>query len=362
MAKLRILEVINSLNHRAGAEVFFTNLCVKLKQQKDVELAVLTIYPSVDISLQKQLIDNGIDVLTCDRNKKIDLKTSKKLKKIITDFKPDIINFHLSFYLFYFMTFGLKKKPWKLIKTYHSVPYEMNKIDKFIEKRYLEKGELHLIGISDIISDQINQLYNKKYESHTIYNGINLPNIPTFQASNKMYDFIIVASMTPVKNHILLFDVFAEFIIKFPNANLLCVGGGPLLEKNKEYVKRKGIDSNVVFTGSVDDVNKYLSQSKTLVLSSNYEGNPICVLEAMSHGLQIVAPRVGGIPDVVLDDNGYLYEVGNADELLKCLLKAYEGERYDIISKNNLERIKLFSIEHCAKQYIELFEKVVKTK
>ena len=147
--------------------------------------------------------------------KSVDFKSFKTFKSIVSQFNPNIINFHLSFYLTYFMSFGFKKRQWKLVKTYHSVPSVMTKLDKVFEKLYLKKRILSLIGISKIISEQIKEIHGGKCDPFTIYNGIEICPIRNYA---KDFDFIIVASMTPVKNHKLLFDAFSEFIKKYPDS------------------------------------------------------------------------------------------------------------------------------------------------
>ena len=94
------------------------------------------------------------------------------------------------------------------------------------------------------------------------------------------------------------------------------------------------------------------------VLGSLYEGNPITILEAMSVGLPIIAPNVGGIPDVVVDKkNGFLYEVNDSDGLIKCLDKiTLDKTQLDEMSKQNMQKSQQFSIETCSKKYLNLFE------
>ena len=61
------------------------------------------------------------------------------------------------------------------------------------------------------------------------------------------------------------------------------------------------------FVGVVDDVMPYLALYDLLVLPSRLDGRPLIVLEALACGIPVIASRVGGLPDLIIDDyNGYL--------------------------------------------------------
>ena len=127
----------------------------------------------------------------------------------------------------------------------------------------------------------------------------------------------------------------------------------------KEFVHNNHLENNVIFYGSTTNVIKLINESKFFILGSLYEGNPISILEAMSAGLPIIAPNVGGIPDVVSDGrNGFLYSVNNSKELCGCIEKIFSrNDLSDEISRNNRNDSKKYKIEICAKEYLDLFQK-----
>ena len=69
--------------------------------------------------------------------------------------------------------------------------------------------------------------------------------------------------------------------------------------------------------GNVENVEQYLAEADAFVLSSNYEGLPLVILEAMASGLPIVSTDVGGVKDVVTD-NGLLVEPHSIEKLAEC--------------------------------------------
>lgn len=354
---LKIVEVINNLKYKAGAQVFFTELCSELKKNNDVDLFVVVLYDEIEEELENKLLREGIKIFKCHKKKSMDFSASRELKKILNSIKPDIVNFHLSFLLTYFLSFGFSRQKWALVKTYHTVPSVDNRIDSFLETFYVKRRRLHLIAITKFIHEKLSQKYHNSECVSTIYNGVKLNEL--FNGNDKDIDFIIVANMLPVKNHKLLFLAFSDVLNKKPDCNLYCLGDGPLLEENKLLCEKIGISNSVYFTGKTSCVFPFLARSKCFVLSSNYEGHPISVLEAMSQGLQIIAPNVGGLGEIIEDGhNGFLFEPGNKEDLVDKMLRVLSMKYVEKFKINNLAKIKEFTINNCARDYVNLFLKL----
>jgi len=83
---------------------------------------------------------------------------------------------------------------------------------------------------------------------------------------------------------------------------LVLVGEGVLREQLEEQARKLGLSGQVHFLGLRTDVPEVLGASDIFVLSSDFEGNPLSVMEAMASGLPIVSTAVGGVPS--LFENG----------------------------------------------------------
>lgn len=90
------------------------------------------------------------------------------------------------------------------------------------------------------------------------------------------------------KNHRFLIDIFAELQKEKPEAGLLLVGEGELMEEIKSKVVGFGIEKSVIFTGARNDVNKLYSVIDVFCLPSFYEGMPVVAWEAQANGLSCV--------------------------------------------------------------------------
>lgn len=103
----------------------------------------------------------------------------------------------------------------------------------------------------------------------------------------------------------------------------LIVGDGPLRSVLEQQAGALGLlPEGVEFLGQVPDMRPVYQESDILVLTSDYEGTPNVVLEAMASGLPVVATKVGGVPEVVQDGvTGYLADPEDEDSMVEALLR-----------------------------------------
>lgn len=143
-----------------------------------------------------------------------------------------------------------------------------------------------------------------------------------------------VARLAPQKGLATLLRAFAlleEQLAGAFDVKLVLVGDGPLLSELQALAGQLGIAPRVIFTGMRRDIPELLHSFDIFVLPSLTEGLPLTVLEAMAAGLPVVASRVGGIPEAVLDgQTGFLVTPGQdaaLAEKLGCLVQQPERRR-----------------------------------
>lgn len=108
---------------------------------------------------------------------------------------------------------------------------------------------------------------------------------------------------------------------------LVLVGSGPLEQGLRSLASRLGVAERVVFAGSRDDVFDLLPGFDVFALSSQFEGLPIALLEAMATGIAPVATRVGGVPEVISDGfDGLLVPPGDPGALAAALTKLLDDD------------------------------------
>jgi len=150
-------------------------------------------------------------------------------------------------------------------------------------------------------------------------------------------------------------------IISKKGNDIMClmVGGGNLMKKLKRLAHNLGIEGNVIFAGyrAPDEVPIWINASDLLVLPSLDEGLPNVVVEALACGKPVVATNVGGIPDVVNDDVGYLVRPRDENELARKIIMALE-RKWD--RKKLMKRARQFSVTKSAKKLMDVYKNMLK--
>ena len=140
--------------------------------------------------------------------------------------------------------------------------------------------------------------------------------------SNDGY-FIYLGALSPEKG----VDVLIRAMVLVPETKLLVLGSGDDENRLKRLVVSLGCE-NIRFTGYLDGktLKKTVRNAMCIVMPSIcYDNSPLAIFEAMAYGKPVIASRVGGIPELVMDDKtGFLFETGNSTDLAE---KIREMER-----------------------------------
>jgi len=107
--------------------------------------------------------------------------------------------------------------------------------------------------------------------------------------------FATVGRLSPEKNHARLIRAFARVRAHDPRARLLIIGGGPLRAELEALARSLGVADDVVFAGAVPNPATLLAGTDCFVLSSDYEGMPMVLLEAAVLGMPIISTRFGSV-------------------------------------------------------------------
>ena len=113
-------------------------------------------------------------------------------------------------------------------------------------------------------------------------------------------DLVIVSvgSLVENKGHNVLIEAVRMLCPERPAFKVLIAGDGPQRSVLQDHVDRCGLSSNVVFVGVVKDIRQVLDAADIFVLPTIHrEGMSLAVLEAMQHGLPVIASQIGGVPE-----------------------------------------------------------------
>lgn len=120
--------------------------------------------------------------------------------------------------------------------------------------------------------------------------------------------FVTVGRLSPEKNHARLIRAFALIATANPESRLVIIGEGPLEKELKQLTVSLGVAGSVEFTGRLKNPYSVMSACDCFVMSSDYEGQPIVILEARVLGLPIVTTRFGSADSAMEGSGGLIVE------------------------------------------------------
>ena len=139
---------------------------------------------------------------------------------------------------------------------------------------------------------------------------------------------VTVGRLHKQKNIPLLIDTFADFVLEYPEYILEIYGEGALEESLKQRVNAKGLSERVIFKGFCKNVHEQIRSAAFFVMTSDFEGMPNALVEAMSMGMPCISTdcRCGG-PRMLIKsgENGLLVPVRNSGALL-CAMKTLAAD------------------------------------
>jgi L-malate glycosyltransferase len=127
----------------------------------------------------------------------------------------------------------------------------------------------------------------------------------------------------PVKNHAAFLRAASEVAGRHPTVEYLLAGDGPLRPELERLAARLGLKDRVLFLGDRPDIPAVLAALDILVVPSSSESLSNVILEAMAAGVPVVATRVGGTPEVVLEGETGLLVPAGSDEALAAAMERF---------------------------------------
>jgi GalNAc-alpha-(1->4)-GalNAc-alpha-(1->3)-diNAcBac-PP-undecaprenol alpha-1,4-N-acetyl-D-galactosaminyltransferase len=162
---------------------------------------------------------------------------------------------------------------------------------------------------------------------------------------NRLNIILTVGRLDENKNQRLLIEAFSN--LNPDKWKLVVVGDGVLREVYRKLVKDLDVEQKVEFVGNVHNVWDYYNQAKIFAFTSNSEGFPNSLLEAMSFGLPCISTDCPSGPSEIIinDENGYLIEVNNMKQLEDRLFKLINNPAIcDQFSQNAILTTEKFSM------------------
>lgn len=341
MSNIKIMHLLQS-DRFSGAENVVCQIIDLFNDDSDINM----VYVSPDGPISDSLKDRNIPFFGL---KKLDYSNVRKAIKIIN---PDIIHAH-DVSAGVIATLVAPRKV-KIISHMHVNNSNMSKINfKTIIYKMVAKRFEHIFWVSN--SSYNSYIFRKSVEkkSSVLFNVMNKKTIIDRSESAELqesFDIIFIGRMQYQKNPDKLLNVFKILKDRYDaNFNAAVIGEGPLYEEICKKVEEFGLKKNVSMYGFVKNPMGLLKRAKVMILTSRFEGTPICALEAMALGVPIVSTPTDGMIDLIENgQNGYLYkeneEIAKSlntlikDPILREKMSTITNEKFKVLM--NLEEYK----------------------
>lgn len=233
----------------------------------------------------------------------------------------------------------------------------------------LEKAD-HITTVSEALKQVITQQSIDENKISVISTGVNKTLFkPRNQSEcrsmlNVTIDhkiITVVGQLVPVKDHKTLLKALAQLVElqDVPPLSVYFVGEGPLESELRELTLRLGIANMVHFIGQQphDQIPVWICASDVMCLPSIREGRPNAIMETLSCGVPVVASDVGGIPELVQEKNGFLFQPGDYEELANALMKCF-NKKWD---KDEISQTaNHLTWENSAKKYLKIIDTITR--
>ncbi|HFD32724.1 MAG TPA: glycosyltransferase [Gammaproteobacteria bacterium] len=349
----------------AGAEVMVYQLVSSLKRLDHVKILVILLNND---RLANELKAIGVKVHIIDETQLSALGLARGIHKITKEFSPHIIHSHR--YKENFLAWLVTKtmRNIQLVATQHGMP-EVAKNKQKLPARLRTRIFFRLLSCcfdrTVLVSREMQQSLVDSYgftEKNTtvIHNGIPLsPNV--IQHTN---DRIIIGSagrLFPVKDFSLMVDIANVIVSQNDIVDFVLAGDGPERPMLEEKVRKYDLQGRFIFLGHQDDMDSFYRSLDVYISTSVHEGIPMSVLEAMSHGLPVVVPKVGGFPEIIEDGiSGYLIDNRTPDMFADSIFKLLQPQHRRSMASAARSRIEnSFSREAMAQQYYHLYRELM---
>lgn len=210
----------------------------------------------------------------------------------------------------------------------------------------------NLASLALIPKNKINTIYNPAY-THQLISQMDENVTHPWLQDKKEPVIITVGRLSKAKNQRLLIRAFAK-VLKHRKAKLIVVGEGELRGQLQLEIEKQGLEESVSLAGFQMNPVSWIAKSDIFVLSSDFEGFGVVLVEALATGITVVTTDCKYGPAEIVNNGefGYLAAVGDEDDLCDKMLKALNTP---LPKEHQVGRAKEFHVDSIMQQYDKLF-------
>lgn len=325
---MRIVFFIGGLGN-GGAERVVCNLSNYLSKKNDVTILTLSSIKS------RYKLKQDIKHINLENNKKVKIFLVKNIYRIYNLYKfikmrdYDIIITFLPIPSFIMLLFrNIIKVPILVsVRNDPKIEYKSKCMNLIMKLLYpLADG---FIFQTDEAKDYFTNIIKDNYE--VIPNPINEEFLTKPFLGERKKVIVSAGRLVEQKNHMLLINAFSKICDKYPEYKLFIYGEGYLRDKLEERINELNLKDRIILPGNVKSIKESIYDASLFVLSSNYEGMPNALMEAMALGLPVISTDCpcGGARYLIEDKkNGILIPVKDCNSMVKSIDRILSDGEY----------------------------------
>lgn len=350
MKNKRIVFCINSLD-KGGAERVVSILANHFSKLNEVYIITIT-DNKIEYELEENIklikLVNKKNIIGSKIIKKISLFPkfvirTIKLRKVLNEISADVIISFLPEASF--MTLIANNRKTKIIISDRNDPkieYKNIIYNYFVHKLYPKADGFVFQTINaKKYFDNFIDFKSKFYD--IIFNPVNPKFIRSRYNGIRKKCIVSVGRLTQQKNFDLLIDSFKDVSDFYPEYKLMIFGDGNLKNHLSEKIKKLNLENKIIMRGVINNIQEEIYDSSLFIMTSDYEGMPNSLIEAMCLGLPVISTDCpcGGPRMLIENDiNGLLVDVGNRKQLSKSIKKIIDNYEYgEKLGKNAIRII-----------------------
>lgn len=271
-------------------------------------------------------IDSRVKITVVERETKSDnvIKNIVWMRKYFSQNADVVISFLAPFNILAILShFGLKSK---IVVADRNDP-------RYVPSNFLVRklrDFLYCFADGIVVQTSHNQKYfggTVKKKSVVIYNPVDLKDrAGEALRTQKENEIVSVGRLMPQKNQLMLLNAFARIHAEYPEYKLIIYGEGSSREILEREIENLNLSGCVSLPGTSKKVFDDIAGAKMFVLSSDYEGMPNALIEAMCLGLPCISTKVSGATDLIRNgENGVLVEIGDVNGLYLAMKSLIEN-------------------------------------
>lgn len=345
----------------AGAEIMCETLCYELKRSNQYNVYIVSLY-DFHSPITQRIERKGIKIFYIGKGNGVDLKVILKLYKLMKELRIDIVHTH-RYVMQYAIPAAIMARVKTRVHTVHNIAEK--EVDSFRQKlAFIFYHFCHVIpvSISPLIRDSVITRYSlKPWQSPIVYNGTDLRKCFVKQNYNahNPFRFIHIGRFSLQKNHGVIIEAAERLKAAGYNFVINLIGGAGNEKERMNEVTKKGLNDVIIFSGLQSDIFPFLRESDCFILPSLYEGMPVTLVEAMGCGIPIIASAVGGVPDMIENEESGILIEPNVDSLVNAMQRIMLDDRLRrSIGLNALTKSNDFSSTNMFNGYTKIYEQL----